>query len=184
MNFHPDHVAPPVQPPPRRGIPGLDARNRGFSAALSPLVSMVFAAGFVLGAVLWPEFLQRRQAALLLFLIALGLFITWKRALLIFLRHEEGARGEEQVARVLDALPDQWQVFHGVPLGEKKLDHVLVGPDQVFSIETVHWRGPVRLVNGKLLHGDQHYPGYDLATLRTRGAELAAELGIPENALT
>jgi hypothetical protein len=73
---------------------------------------MVFGAGWVAGAILSPSFLQGSHAVILLILIAVGLYITWKSAVIILVRHEEGARGEEQVARVLDALPDTWMVFH------------------------------------------------------------------------
>lgn len=184
MKPHPDVVPPPAKLSGRRGIPGLHARTRGFSAALSPLIAMVFGAGFVTGAVLRPNILQGWQAGLLLVLIAAGLYITWIRAVFIYLRHEEGARGEEQVARVLDALPDSWQVYHGVPSAEKVLDHVLVGPDQVFSIETVHWHGQVRVINHKLMHSDQYYPGYDLETLAKRAEELAESLGLSSKAVT
>lgn len=176
-----DETAPP--PAPRhanlpQGIPGLYARSRGFTSALAPMIAMVFLAGMVLGALFQPGFLQGWNAGVLLILIAGGLMITWKRAVLIFLRHEEGARGEEQVARILEALPEGWQVFHGVNSAAKRLDHVLVGPAQLFCIETVHWKGQVRVINGKLMHGDQFYPGYDLTTLRTHGENLAEEMGI------
>jgi len=184
MKTYPHTVPAPVKTSGRTGIPGLDARSRGFSAALTPLISMVFGGGFVLGAILKPSFLQGWHAGVLLMLIAGGFFITWKRAVLIYLRHEEGARGEEQVARVLEAMPDSWNAFHGVPCGEKKLDHVLVGPDQVFCIETVHWKGPVRVINGKIMHGDQFYPGYELKSMKKRAEEFAGELGLPAAAVT
>lgn len=160
------------------------ARSRGFSQALSPFIAMVFGAGWVFGAILSPRFIQGSHAAILLMLIAVGLFITWKRAVIILLRHEEGARGEEQVARVLDALPDTWRAFHSVKLALGEMDHVLVSENQVFTIETVHWRGQVRVVNGKLMHGENFYPGYELESLRTQAESNAAELEIPETSVT
>lgn len=179
-----DPSPPPVSPAALpQGIPGLYARSRGFSTSLAPLISMVFLAGMVFGSIFRPAFLQGWNAGVLLMLIALGLLITWKRAVLIFLRHEEGARGEEQVARVLGSLPEGWRVFHGVDCGDKRLDHVLVGPGKVFCIETVHWKGQVRVINGKLMHGDAFYPGYDLATLKSRGGQLAGDLGLPTEAV-
>ncbi len=166
-----------------QGIPGLYARSRGFSTSLAPLIAMVFLAGMVFGSIFRPAFLQGWKAGVLLMLIAMGLLITWKRAVLIFLRHEEGARGEEQVARILESLPQGWQVYHEVESAGKRMDHVLVGPAQVFCIETVHWKGQVRVINGKLMHGDQFYPGYDVATLKSRGGQLAESLGVPAGAV-
>ncbi|MDF3128886.1 nuclease-related domain-containing protein [Kiritimatiellaeota bacterium B1221] len=184
MKPQPDDVPPPSRTSGRQGIPGVHARNRGFSSALSPLIAMAFTAGMVFGGVLRPSFLQGWHAGILLLLIAFGLYVTWKRAVMIYLRHEEGARGEEQVARVLDALPESWQVYHGLPMGEKEVDHVLVAPDQVFSIETVNWRGQVRVINHKLMHGENFYPGYELKTLSDRADVLAEELGMPKGSVT
>ncbi|MEX2605839.1 MAG: nuclease-related domain-containing protein [Kiritimatiellia bacterium] len=177
-------VPSPVPASTSRGIPGVYARSRGFSQALSPFIAMVFGAGWVFGAILSPGFLQGSHAAILLMLIALGLFITWKRAVIILVRHEEGARGEEQVARVLDALPESWRVFHSVELASGEMDHVLVSDHQVFTIETVHWRGQVRVVNGKLMHGENFYPGYELETLHTQAVTNAEDLGLPESSVT
>lgn len=179
-----DHSPAPKPLSENHGIPGFGARSRGFSAALTPLIAMVFGSGLVFGAILRPAFLQGWQAAVLLILLAAGLFITWKRAVIIYMRHEEGARGEEQVARVLDAFPDPWQGFHNVLIGEKETDHILVGPDHVFCIETVHWNGQVRLVNGKLLHDEHSYPGYDLESLKIRSESIAEALELPANAVT
>jgi|GEM_PF-1301677 len=179
-----DPVSEPEKVTRPQGIPGLGARSRGFSAALSPLIAMVFGAGFVVGAIFRPDVLNEGKAALLLLLLAGGLYITWKRAVLIYLRHEEGARGEEQVARVLDALPEPWQSFHNVLIGDKQIDHVLVGPNHVYSIETVHWKGQVRLVNKKLMHGDLFYPGYDLESLISQSHKVATELKLDEKAVT
>jgi hypothetical protein len=145
---------------------------------------MVFGAGWVAGAILSPSFLQGSHAVILLILIAVGLYITWKSAVIILVRHEEGARGEEQVARVLDALPDTWRVFHSVKLDSGEMDHVLVSDRQVFTIETVHWQGQVRVVNGKLMHGEKFYPGYELETLRKQAEINAEEFGIPETAVS
>lgn len=178
------HSPPPETFSKNHGIPGFGARARGFSASLTPLIAMVFASGLVFGAILRPAFLQGWKAAVLLLLLAGGLFVTWKRAVIIYLRHEAGARGEEQVARVLNAFPEPWQSFHNVVIGEKETDHVLVGPEHVFCIETVHWNGQVRLVNEKLLHNEQFYPGYDLETLKNRSECIAEALGLPRDALT
>ena len=69
-----------------------------------------------------------------------------------------GALGELRVARRLDRLGDGWRVLHAVPVGsgESDIDHVVVGPAGVFTINTKHhdgarvWVGAKRiLVNGQ-----------------------------------
>jgi len=180
MNTTPSPTPPPVKVNPASvGVPGAEVRSRGITQAMAPFISMAFGAGWVFGAIVSPGFLVGWHAALLLLLMAAGLAITWKRAVLILVRHEEGARGEEQVARVLDALPEDWRVYHGVKVGDRRVDHVVMSPSQVFSIETVHWQGSVRVLNGKLLHGENLYPGYELPTLAERGGQLAGEMELP-----
>lgn len=167
-----------------RGVPGAAVRSRGFAQALSPFIGIVFGAGWVFGAVVSPAFLQGKHAGLLLIFLAVGLYITWRRAVNLLLRHEEGARGEEQVARVLEGLPEGWRIFHGVRFGEKVMDHVLVGPDHVYTIETVNWPGQVELINHKLVHDGRAYPGYELQSLRDRSASVAEDLGVSSDAVS
>ena len=180
----------PDSPPPSaplsksRGTPGAAVRSEGFSQALGPLIGMVFGAGWMCGAILSPDFMKVSHAGLVLILLAIGLMITWKRAVKLLRRHEQGARGEEQVARMLEALPDDWKIYHGVQIEDDFIDHVLVGPDRLYMIETVHWEGQVRVTNGKLYHGEKTYPGYDLETLRSRAEAVAEVLGVSEKVLS
>jgi hypothetical protein len=167
-----------------RGAPGASVRSRGLSQALFPVIGMVFASGWAIGAVVPPSFLTLGHAAVLLIVLAFGVLITWKRALSLLSRHEEGARGEEKVARVLEALPEGWRIYHGVPLAGKTLDHVVVSPEQVYLIETVHWPGQVQVLDGHLMHGEEAYTGYELATLLGRGDQAADELGVPRPAVS
>lgn len=69
-----------------------------------------------------------------------------------------GALGELEVARRLDSLGPEWRVFHAVPVGSgsSDIDHVVIGPPGVFTINTKHhegldvWVGSTRLlVNGQ-----------------------------------
>lgn len=65
-----------------------------------------------------------------------------------------GALGELEVARRLDSLGPDWRVFHSVPVGRgsSDIDHVVVGPPGVFTINTKHheghdiWLGSKRLL--------------------------------------
>jgi hypothetical protein len=54
-----------------------------------------------------------------------------------------GALGELEVARRLAALGPGWYVLHSVPVGtgSSDLDHVVIGPAGVFTINTKHHRG-------------------------------------------
>jgi hypothetical protein len=54
-----------------------------------------------------------------------------------------GAVGERTVAQTLSALPAAWYVFHSLPIGtdESDIDHVVVGPPGIYSINTKHHAG-------------------------------------------
>ena len=54
-----------------------------------------------------------------------------------------GAVGEIAVARVLDGLGPGWTVLHSVPVGsgDSDIDHVVVGPPGVLTINTKHHDG-------------------------------------------
>jgi hypothetical protein len=51
-------------------------------------------------------------------------------------RWERGARGERKVGGVLDGLGPEWHALHDIYLGRGNIDHVLVGPAGVFTVET------------------------------------------------
>ena len=56
-----------------------------------------------------------------------------------------GAAGEQEVASILDALPDGFVVLHDVMLptksGHCEVDHVVLGPTGVWVLETKRWGG-------------------------------------------
>jgi hypothetical protein len=54
-----------------------------------------------------------------------------------------GARGEIAVASLLAKLPGEWTVLHSLPVGKSDtdIDHLLVGPAGVFTINTKHHSG-------------------------------------------
>src|SRR5271167_1155099 len=69
-------------------------------------------------------------------------------------RRDRGATGEEYVGGLLDGLAGGgWRVIHDVSLGRGNVDHVLVGPPGVFTVETKSHPGPVRVraVHGRTL---------------------------------
>jgi hypothetical protein len=66
-------------------------------------------------------------------------------------RRDRGAQGEEHVGELLSALTDDgWLVIHDASLGRGNVDHILIGPPGVFTIETKSNPGPVRVSR---LHG-------------------------------
>jgi hypothetical protein len=54
-----------------------------------------------------------------------------------------GAEGEIAVGRELAGLPTGWTVFHAVPIGTlgSDIDHLVVGPGGVFTLNTKHHLG-------------------------------------------
>lgn len=58
-------------------------------------------------------------------------------------RAARGAEGERKVGSILEDLAPDWHVLHGVWLGHGDIDHVLVGPGGVFTIETKSHRGQI-----------------------------------------
>jgi hypothetical protein len=59
-------------------------------------------------------------------------------------RWGRGAAGEECVGRVLDELrPAGWLALHDVDVGRGNIDHVLVGPAGIYTIETKSHRGRI-----------------------------------------
>jgi len=51
-----------------------------------------------------------------------------------------GAAGEMKIGQRLTALPNDWRVLHSVPVGSRgsDIDHVVIGPGGVFTINTKH----------------------------------------------
>jgi hypothetical protein len=59
-------------------------------------------------------------------------------------RRDRGATGEEYVGKILDGLAgDGWRVVHDLDTGRGNIDHVLVGPGGVFTVETKSHGGKI-----------------------------------------
>lgn len=72
-----------------------------------------------------------------------------------------GAQGEIAVGRMLDMLPEEWTVFHALPVGRKEadIDHLVVGPGGVYTINTKHHRGKaIWVANRTLMVAGQRQP--------------------------
>jgi len=97
---------------------------------------------------------ERQAAPVMTFLARFLRFHTDERAWRI------GADGEEMVASRLAKLPEGWRVLHALPVGERDadIDHLVIGPGGVFTVNTKHhphanvWvAGNTFMVNGQRL---------------------------------
>jgi Nuclease-related domain len=61
-------------------------------------------------------------------------------------RLHRGAKGEEDVGAIVDGLADHgWLPIHDVFIHRGNIDHIVVGPGGIFTIETKSHRGPIRV---------------------------------------
>jgi len=75
-----------------------------------------------------------------------SMFVISRYVLPLVERHDRGATGEEQVGGLLDELAgEDWRVIHDGSLGRGNVDHILIGPAGVFTVETKSHPGPVRV---------------------------------------
>lgn len=65
-----------------------------------------------------------------------------------------GADGEERMGRLLARLPRGWFVFHDLPIGAAgaNIDHLVIGPGGVFTVNTKNLTGRVWVGERALLH--------------------------------
>jgi Nuclease-related domain len=95
--------------------------------------------------------------------LLVSMFVISRYVLPLLERRDRGASAEEHVGELLDQLArDEWRVIHDATLGRGNMDHILIGPGGVFTIETKSHPGPVRVAR---VHG---------ATLRQANAERKA----------
>ena len=118
-----EHVAPAISPMPTVAATGLEPQDL---------------AGNRPGAAARARALEARREAPVGSRIAQVVGVhTHERAWRI------GADGEEEVGRRLAKLGDGWRVLHAVPVGERgsDIDHVVIGPPGVFTLNTKNHPG-------------------------------------------
>lgn len=132
------------------GVAGEWARVKGTVFGLWPMFVCVFVAGFAMALGLAGEGVWGAS----LFVVALvGFFIAMRFGLRRVERFYKGARGEERVAGILRELPARYHVFNDFVAEGVHVDHVVVGPAGVFSIETKNWKDEVTIEDGHVLVG-------------------------------
>jgi hypothetical protein len=84
--------------------------------------------------------------------LLVSMFVISRYVLPLVERHDRGATGEEQVGGLLELLSERgWRVIHDASLGHGNVDHILIGPPGIFTIETKSHPGPVRVAR---VHGE------------------------------
>ena len=103
--------------------------------AIAGIVAITVIAGAALG---W-----RSLPFVLVELAAIaGMHLADRLVLPVIDRWDRGAEGEEHVGKLLEALVERgWRPIHDVSLGRGNIDHVLIGPGGLFTIETKSHRG-------------------------------------------
>lgn len=98
-----------------------------------------------------------------------------------------GAKGEQEVARRLGKLGEGWQCLHAVPVGDNgsDIDHVVIGPGGVFTLNTKHHPGKQVWVGERALLVSGHRTDY-LRDSRFEGRRasklLSVACGVPVDA--
>jgi hypothetical protein len=98
-----------------------------------------------------------------------------------------GALGEIRVGEMLNALGPEWFVRHAVPIGAgtKDVDHLVIGPGGVFSINTKHHAGASIWVGDFVLrvnNANTHHLKQAISDGADAERRLAVKLGFPVTA--
>src|SRR5205807_2330369 len=81
--------------------------------------------------------------------LLVGMFVISRYVVPLVNRRDRGASAEEHVGGLLDQLAG-WRVIHDASMGRGNVDHILIGPPGVFTVETKSHPGPIRVAQ---LHG-------------------------------
>jgi hypothetical protein len=130
---------------PTRRTPGQYARETVQRLRMRTLVTLGLLA--VATALLGRIFGLHNHLFLASEVVLLGsIFVISRYVLPLVERRDRGATGEEHVGGLLDEMADSgWEVIHDASLGRGNVDHILIGPAGVFTVETKSHPGPVRV---------------------------------------
>jgi hypothetical protein len=62
-----------------------------------------------------------------------------------------GAEAEEAAGQILDSLPEGFFIIHDFDSGKGNIDHIIIGPKGIFTVETKSQRGEVTFDGNQLL---------------------------------
>jgi Nuclease-related domain len=75
-----------------------------------------------------------------------SMFVISHYVLPLLARRDRGATGEEHVGGLLDCFCDnRWFAIHDATVGRGNIDHIVIGPAGIFTVETKSHPGPVRV---------------------------------------
>ena len=78
--------------------------------------------------------------------LLVSMFVIARYVLPLVERRDRGATGEEHVGALLEPLTSRgWEVIHDASFGHGNVDHILIGPPGVFTVETKSHPGPIRV---------------------------------------
>jgi hypothetical protein len=133
--------------------PGQYARERGLELGLRAVLIAVLALVAIL--IAWSGIGLRGIPLTLFELGAIGVMVAADRLYSDqAARWLRGAEGEQAVGAICALLEaDGWHAIHDVSLGHGNVDHVLIGPGGIFSIETKSHRGriPIDRIDQRML---------------------------------
>jgi len=161
------------------GSPGERPRLAGLVRAAWPAFVVIGLAGYLLRAVLPGPPIGPALAGFLFLALAAALAIAATTSRVRIESFVKGARGEERVARELSFLPAGYDVFHGLARSTRTImgragdfDHVVVGPNGVFLVETKNWSGRVTVDGERLLVGGGDPDRSPVAQVRDAAVQL------------
>lgn len=164
------------------GSPGARVRLLGLARSLWPLILVFIALGYLIRAALPVPTLSTSVTGLLFLGLAVAVAAASNYSRDRLKNHIKGARGEESVARTLNRLPANWHVFHGVEAralaagGGADIDHVVVGPNAIFAIETKNWSGRITTEDNTILCDGEPPDRDPLDQARNAAASLREQL--------
>lgn len=164
-----------------RGVPGDAARRKGLRRVFVPILCFGTLFGVGAGAVLAAAGVLPWALGVLCLLAAIGGFFVYCRTqpALVY-GYFKGARGEEIAAGELAHLPGEWTVFNGLLLpGGRDIDHVAIGPQGIFVVETKHWSGEVSIDAGQILANGRPINKSPVLQVRQALAAVARETELP-----
>lgn len=136
------------------GAPGEWAKIKGTVVSIWPLFLCFTLIGAFATSIILGKYISVFFGLLITVFIATA--VLWNRGLNRIKSYFLGAVGEARVAAELRKLPDEYHVIHDFPIGYVNfVDHVVMGPTGVFSIETKDWYGEVSLREGHIVRNGE-----------------------------